>query len=81
LIPQCHTTGNDGTKHRGPTGEGTTNIAGWTRTLKPLVEEACAKIGEIPAAGIEFGAPDPDAEIVRIEEHLKRMGVDLPKEF
>jgi sugar phosphate isomerase/epimerase len=81
LIPQCHITDNDGTQHHGPIGEGTTDIAGWIQTLKPLVEETCDKIGEIPAAVIEFGAPDPDAEIVRIQEHLKRIGVELPKEW
>jgi hypothetical protein len=49
------------------------------RTLKLPVQETCAQVGEIPAAVIEFGSPDADAEIVRIKEHLKRIGVDLSK--
>ena len=51
------------------------------KALKPLVEETCATFGEVPSAAIEFGGADPDAEIERIQEHLKRIGVDLPKEF
>ena len=65
----------------GPIGAGTADIAGWIRVLKPFVEETAASIGDIPAAAIEFGSPDPDTEIVRIQEHLKSIGLDLPKDF
>jgi len=82
LIPQCHITDNDGTEHHGgPIGTGTTDIAMWMEVLAPFVEETCAQIGEIPSAAIEFGAADPDAEIERIKEHLKRIGVHLPLRF
>jgi sugar phosphate isomerase/epimerase len=82
LIPQCHITDNDGTEHHGgPIGTGTTDIAKWIEVLKPLVEETAASIGDVPAAAIEFGGADPDAEIDRIVEHLKRIGVHLPKAF
>lgn len=82
LIPQCHITDNDGTKHHGgPIGTGTTDIAKWMEVLAPFVEETCAKIGEVPSAAIEFGAADPDTEIERIKEHLKRIGVNLPLQF
>ena len=65
----------------GPIGTGTADIAGWIGVLKPFVEETCATFGEVPSAAIEFGAPDPDAEIERILEHLKRIGVDLPQRW
>jgi sugar phosphate isomerase/epimerase len=82
LIPQCHITDNNGTEHHGgPIGTGTTDIARWIEVLKPFVEETCATFGEIPSAAIEFGSPDPDAEIVRIQEHLNRIGIELPKTF
>lgn len=50
LIPHCHITDNDGTEHHGGLlGEGTADIAGWIRSLKPLVEETAAEIGEVLA--------------------------------
>jgi sugar phosphate isomerase/epimerase len=82
LIPQCHITDNDGTKHHGgPIGTGTADIAGWVKALKPYVEETCATLGEIPSAAIEFGAADPDAEIERIKAHLASIGVNLPLQW
>jgi sugar phosphate isomerase/epimerase len=82
LIPQCHITDNDGTEHHGGLiGTGTTDIARWMQVLKPFVEETCAAFGEVPSAAIEFGATDPDAEIERIKEHLKRIGVNLPTQW
>jgi len=72
LIPQCHITDNDGTEHHGgPLGTGTADLAGWLTALKPYVESTCEKLDEIPSAAIEFGAPDPDAEIDRCIELLK----------
>ena len=82
LIPQCHITHNDGTEHHsGPIGTGTTDIAGWVYKLKPFVEETAAAIGEIPAAAIEFGGADPDAEIERIMAHLKSIIPDVKMGF
>jgi sugar phosphate isomerase/epimerase len=82
LVPQCHITDNDGTEHHGgPIGTGTTDIARWMEVLKPFVEETCATFGEVPSAAIEFGAADPDAEIERILDHLKSIGVNLPMQW
>jgi sugar phosphate isomerase/epimerase len=82
LIPQCHITDNDGTRHHGgPIGTGTADIAGWINKLKPFIEETAASIGEIPAAAIEFGAQDPDAEINRIIKHLKTIIPDVRMDF
>lgn len=82
LIPQCHITDNDGTEHHGGRiGEGTADIAGWLKTLKPLVEETAADIGEIPAAVIEFGASDPDAEAKHIINYLQTIVPDLKMNF
>jgi hypothetical protein len=82
LIPQCHITDNDGTEHHGgPIGTGTTDIARWIEVLKPFVEETCAQIDDVPAAAIEFGGADPDAEIERIKAHLASIGVNLPLQF
>ena len=82
LIPQCHVTDNDGTKHHGgPIGTGTADLCKWVKVLKPFVEETCATFGEVPSAAIEFGSPDPDAEIERIKEHLKNIGANLPLQW
>ena len=82
LIPQCHITDNDGTEHHGgPIGTGTADIAGWLKLLKPFVEETAASFDDIPAAAIEFGADDPDAEIDRIIAMLKDIVPDLKMEF
>lgn len=82
LIPQCHITDNDGTEHHGgPIGTGTADIAGWINKLKPFVEETAASIGEIPAAAIEFGASDPDAEADRIIKYLKTIIPDVKMDF
>ena len=73
LIPQCHITGNDGTEHHGgPIGTGTADIAGWITKLKPSVEETAA---------IEFGSSDPDAEVDRIIEYLKRIIPDVKMDW
>ena len=70
--PQCHITDNDGTAHHGGSiGPGTADLGGWIRMLKPFVEETAAAIGQVPSAAVEFGAPDPDAEIDRIIELLR----------
>lgn len=82
LIPQCHITDNDGTKHHGgPIGTGTADLAAWIRYLRPFVEETCAEFGEVPSAAIEFGAADPDAEIDRIIALLKALVPELKMGF
>ena len=76
LIPQCHITDNDGTRHHGgPIGTGTADII---NKLKPFIEETAAS--EIPASAIEFGAQDP-AEIDRIIEYLKTIIPDVKMDF
>lgn len=48
---------------------------------KPFVEETAASFGDIPAAVIEFGAQDPDAEINRIIALLSEIVPDLKMDF
>ena len=48
--------------------------ASWAR----WVDMGERKVDFQSEAAIEFGAPDPDAEIERILEHLKRIGVGDP---
>lgn len=82
LVPQCHITDNDGAEHHGGLlGEGTADIAGWISALKPLVEETAAEIGEVPAAVVEFGAPDPDAEAARFIDYLASVVPELKMEI
>ena len=53
----------------------------WVKKLKTFVEETTAGFGDIPAAAIEFGASDPDAEIDRIITYLGEILPGLKREF
>ena len=82
LVCQCHITDNDGTEHHGgPIGTGTADLAAWIRYLAPFVQETATAIGDVPAAAVEFGAPDPDAEIDRVIALLKDLVPELGMGF
>lgn len=76
-LPQCHIADNDSTKFNSDNhiGEGTADIRGWIKALRPLVEETCRAIKDTPAAVLLFHNADSN-EVKRTLEYLEHI---LPK--